>query len=54
MARIQRVTLVGMLLAATAVGSIACGGSAEVPSGLDDATTDGTVETVSLHIEGMT
>lgn len=54
MTRMQRVTLVGILLAATAVGSSACGGVAEAPSGQDDATTDSTVETVSLHIEGMT
>ncbi len=54
MTRMQRVTLVSILLAATAVGSSSCGGVAEAPSGQDDATTDSTVETVSLHIEGMT
>ncbi len=53
MTRMQRVTLVSIVLAAMAVGSSACG-DAEAPSGQGDATTDSPVETVSLRIEGMT
>ena len=53
MKRTRRLSLSGILLAAVAIGAVACGGSGEAPS-LEDTTTDGTVKTVSLKIEGMT
>jgi len=53
MKRTQRLGLIGILLAAVTIGAVACGGSAEVPA-LEDAAADGSVETVSLKIGGMT
>jgi len=53
MKRTQRRTLVGILLAGVAIGAVACGGSTQTPSP-EAATIDGSVETVSLKIEGMT
>lgn len=53
MKRTRRLSLLGILLVGTAIGTFACGGAAEAPSPAD-TTTDGAVETVSLRIEGMT
>ena len=53
MKRTQRLILISILLAGVAIGAVACGGPAETPSP-EEATTDASVETVSLKIEGMT
>lgn len=53
MKRTRRLSVLGVLLVGTAIGTVACGGAAEVPSQAA-TTTDGPVATVSLRIEGMT
>ena len=53
MKRTQRLTLISILLAGVAIGTVACGGPDEAPSP-EEATTEPSVETVSLEIEGMT
>ena len=53
MKRKQRLILISILLAGVMIGAVACGGSSEAPSP-EEATTDASVETVSLKIEGMT
>ena len=53
MTRTQRLSLAGILFVGAAIGTIACGGTAEKPSA-EDATLDVSVETVSLKVEGMT
>jgi len=53
MNRTQRLSLISLLLAGVVIGAVACGGPAEAPSPGAE-TTDGSVETISLKIEGMT
>ena len=49
MTRARRTTLISFVIAAIALAGISCGGAPEVP-----AAADGSIETVSLTIEGMT
>jgi hypothetical protein len=48
MTRARRISLVGILLAATGIGVAACGSPPE------EQPAAAIIETVSLHIEGMT